>query len=188
MAAERRVGRQLQVALAGSSWVLLHDRLLPHTGHRVPFLAVGPSGVAVVAVLPAGPYLILDPYGLRAGDDELVAGWLPTRMWEGQYLLQHLMATPTRDLHFTGPVLGLAAIGRDPATKVPDGWSIEPPHRIDGYPIRTPAALGQYLRYLPITLGPGHVDQLVWLVDRHCPPAPHVQGDSTESPRDRDRS
>lgn len=182
IAAEQRVSRQLEAALAGTSWVLLHDRLLPHTEHRVPFLAVGPSGVALVAVLPPGPYLILAPYGLRAGEDELVSGWLPTRMWEGRYLLQQLMATPGRDLHFTGPVLALAAIGYDPATKVPDGWSVEPPHRIDNYPIRTPTALGQYLRYLPITLGSDHTEQLVRLVDQHCPPAPHTLGDSTESP------
>jgi len=172
--AEQRVGRQLQAALAGSSWVLFHDRLLPHTEHRVPFLAVGPSGVALVAVLPPGPYLILAPTGVRAGDDELVAGWLPARMWEGRYLLQQLMADPARDLHFTGPVLALAAIGYDRASKIPTGWSVDPPHRIDSYLIRTPTALGAYLRYLPMTLGPDHVDQLARLIDQRGPPAPHA--------------
>lgn len=171
--AERRVGRQLQDALAGSSWVVLHDRLLPQTEHRVPFLAVGPSGVALIAVLPPGPYLILKPTGVMAGDDELGSAWVPARMWELRYLLQQLLANPARNLPFTGPIFPLAAIGYDKATKIPTGWSSSAPHRIDNYQIRTPAALGQYLRYLPMTLGPGHVDQLVRLVDQRCPPAPH---------------
>lgn len=60
---EERIGRQLRAALAGSSWVLLHDRLLPGTEEQAPFFAVGPPGLALVAVLPPGPYLILTPPG-----------------------------------------------------------------------------------------------------------------------------
>ena len=75
--AEQRAGRELAAALAGTSWVLYHDRRLPHSEHRVPFIAVGPAGVALIAILPAGPYLILTPAGVKAGEDELSSGWLP---------------------------------------------------------------------------------------------------------------
>lgn len=94
-------------------------------------------------------------------------------MWEVRHLIQHLLANPARDLHFTGPVLALAAIGHDRASKIPTGWSADPPHRIDGYQIRTPAALGQYRRYLLVTLGPEHVDHFLRQIDQRCPPAPH---------------
>lgn len=94
-------------------------------------------------------------------------------MWETRYLVQQLMAEPARDLHFTGPVIAIAAIGHDKASKIPTGWSADPPYRIDGYQIRTPAIVGQYLRYLPMTLSPDHVGQLVRLIDQRCPPAPH---------------
>lgn len=68
--------------------MLFHDRRLPHIEHRVPFLAAGPSGLAVIAVLPSGPYLIMTPIGVKAGEDELTSGWLPARLWESRYLLQ----------------------------------------------------------------------------------------------------
>lgn len=90
IAAERRAGRALAAALTGSPWVLFHDRRLPHSEHRVPFLAAGPGGIALIAVLPAGPYLILAPTGVRAGEDELTLGWLPARVWESRYLMQQL--------------------------------------------------------------------------------------------------
>jgi len=139
----------------------------------VPFLAVGPGGIAVIAVLPAGPYLILVPTGVKAGEDELTSGWLPARVWESHYLLQQLAGAPSRDLQFTGPVIPLATEGYPRATKIPTGWSAQPPYRIDQYQIRRPTTLGQYLLYLPTIFAPYHISPLVRLVDQHCPPAPH---------------
>lgn len=172
--AEQRAGRELTAALAGSAWVLLHDRRLPQTEHRVPFLAVGPGGIAVIAILPAGPYRVLTPVGLVAGDDELGSAWLPARIWEARFLMRRLSDVTTRDLRFTGPVLPIATEGYPKATKrmVPDGWSADPPHRIDKYQIRRPAALGRYLQYLPTVFAPHHVTQLAQLVNQHCEPAP----------------
>lgn len=172
IAAEKRAGRELAAALAGSPWVLLHDRRLPHSEHRVPFLVVGPGGIAVVAILPSGPYLIMTPTGVRAGEDELTSGWLPTRIWEARYLLQQLVDATARDLRFTGPVIPLAAEGYPRATKIPAGWSAEPPYRIDQYQIRRPTTLGQYLLYLPTIFAPHHVTQLHHMVDQLCEPAP----------------
>lgn len=170
--AEQRAGHDLAAALAGSSWVLLHDRRLPNSEHRVPFIAVGPAGVALVSVLPAGPYLILAPGGVKAGDDELAYGWLPARIWEARYLMRQLSNLGTSGLRFTGPVMPMAMEGYPPATKIPAGWSAQPPYRIDQFPIRRPAVLGQYLNYLPRIFAPHHVAQLAQLVDQHCPPAP----------------
>ena len=172
IAAEQHAGRALAAALAGSSWVLLHDRRLPHSEHRVPFLAVGPAGIVVIALLPAGPYLILTPGGVRAGDDELASGWIPARVWEARFLMRQLADAATRDLRFTGPVLPVAVDVYPPSTKLPEGWSAQPPYCIGDYPIRRPAALAQFLQYLPARFAPHHVVQLAQLVDQRCEPAP----------------
>lgn len=172
IAAEKRAGRELAAALAGSPWVLLHDRRLPHSEHRVPFLVVGPGGIAVIAILPAGPYLIMTPTGVKAGEDELTSGWLPARIWESRYLLQQLVGATTRDLRFTGPVIPLATEGYPRASKIPAGWSAQPPYRIDQYQIRRPTTLGQYLLYLPTMFAPHHVAQLHHMVNQQCEPAP----------------
>jgi hypothetical protein len=172
--AEQRAGRDLVAGLAGTAWVLFHDRRLPHSEHRVPFLAVGPAGVALIGVVPAGPYLILTPTGVKAGDDELTSGWLPARLWEARYLMRQLSGIATRDLRFTGPVIPMAVEGHPRAEKIPVGWSAVPPYQIDQYQIRRPAVLGQYLTYLPAIFAPHHVTQLARLVDEHCPPAPTV--------------
>ena len=174
IAAEQRASRELAAALAGTSWVLYHDRRLPHSEHRVPFIAVGPAGVALIAILPAGPYLILTPAGVKAGEDELSSGWLPARIWESRYLMRQLSNVATRDLRFTGPVIPMAVEGYPRAKKIPTGWSAEPPYQINQYQIRRPAVLGQYLTYLPVIFAPHHVTQLAKLVDTHCPPAPVV--------------
>jgi hypothetical protein len=171
IAAEQRAGRELAAALAGASWVLFHDRRLPHSEHRVPFIAVGPAGVALIAILPAGPYLILTPAGVKAGEDELTSGWLPARIWESRYLMRQLIDIATRDLRFTGPVIPMAVEGHPRAKKIPNGWSAEPPYQINQYQIRRPAVLGQYLTYLPAIFAPRHVAQLAKLVGDHCPPA-----------------
>lgn len=171
-AAERRAGEQLAAQLAGSSWVVLHDRRLPCSEHRVPFIAVGPAGVALVSVLPPGPYLILEGGGVKAGDDELTDGWLPARIWEARYLVRQLTGTGTAGVRFTGPVFPMAMEGYPPARKIPPGWAAQPPYRIDDFPIRRPAVLGDYLNYLPGIFAPHHVTQLAHLVDQQCPPAP----------------
>ena len=170
--AEQRAGDDLAASLAGSPWVLLHDRRLPHSEHRVPFIAVGPAGIALISILPAGPYLILVPGGVKAGEDELAFGWLPARVWEARYLMRNLSNVGTGGLRFSGPVMPMAMEGYPRATKIPDGWSDQPPYRIDQFPIRRPAVLGQYLNYLPRIFAPHHVAQLAKLVDQHCPPAP----------------
>jgi hypothetical protein len=176
VAAEQKAGRELAAALAGTSWVLLHDRRLPHSEHRVPFVAVGPAGVALIAILPAGPYLILNPVGIKAGDDELSSGWLPARIWESRYLMRQLTDVATRDLRFTGPIIPMAVEGHPRAKKIPAGWSAEPPYQINQYQIRRPAPLAQYLTYLPAIFAPHHVTQLAQLVDQNCPPAPLAAG------------
>jgi hypothetical protein len=43
----------------------------------------------------------------------------------------------------------MAMEGYPRATKIPVGWSAQPPNRIDQYQIRRPAVLSQYLSYLP---------------------------------------
>ena len=172
IAAEQRAGRELAAALAGTSWVLYHDRRLPHSEHRVPFIAVGPAGVALIAILPAGPYLILTPAGVKAGDDELSSGWLPARIWESRYLMRQLTNVATRDLRFTGPIIPIAIEAISAGKEDPPGWSAEPPYQVNQYQIRRPDVLGQYLTYLPTIFAPHHVTQLAKLVDQHCPPAP----------------
>lgn len=176
ISAEQRADHDLVAALAGSPWVLLHDRRLPLSEHRVPFIAVGPAGIAVISILPAGPYLILTPTGVKAGEDELAYGWLPARIWEARYLMRTLSNVGTAGLRFTGPVMPMAMEGYPRAAKMPDGWSDQPPYRIDQFPIRRPAVLGQYLNYLPQIFAPHHVAQLVQLVDQQCPPAPTPPG------------
>jgi hypothetical protein len=176
ISAEQRAGHDLVAVLAGSPWVLLHDRRLPLSEHRVPFIAVGPAGIALISVLPAGPYLILSPSGVKAGEDELAYGWLPARIWEARYLMRNLSNVGTAGLRFTGPVMPMAMEGYPRATRMSEGWSAQPPYRIDRFPIRRPAVLGQYLNYLPRIFAPHHVTQLVQLVDQHCPPAPTPPG------------
>ncbi len=172
IAAEQNAGRQLASALAGTGWVLLHDRRLPNTEHRVPFLCVGPAGVVVVSMLPPGPYLILEPAGVRAGESELAFGWMPTRIWEVRYLVEALTTTEDDQLHFRGPVFPVAVEAYPRATQLPVGWSAEPPYRIDDFHIRRPGPLAEFLCGLPTTFAPHHVRQLTELVDQHCPPAP----------------
>lgn len=179
--AERRAGRELEAALAGSGSVLLHDRRLPHSEHRVPFVAIGPAGIAVIAIVPAGPYLILTPSGVKAGGDELAYGWLPARVWEARYLMRQLSNVGTAGLRFMGPVMPMAMEGFPRASKIPEGWSAQPPYRIDLFPIRQPAVLGQYLNYLPRIFAPHHVVQLAQLVDQHCPPAPTTASTRSEA-------
>jgi len=179
IAAEQRAARELTAALSGSSWMLLHDRRLPGSEHRVPFIAVGPAGVALIAIVPAGPYLILAPSGVKAGEDELAFGWLPARVWEARYLMRQLYNIGSGNWRFTGPVIPIAAEGFPRAPKIPAGWSAQPPYRIDQYQIRRPTILAQYLTYLPRIFAPAHVELLARLIDEDCPAAPVPHGSET---------
>lgn len=173
--AEVRAGNFLASALTGTGWVLLHDRRLPHTEHRVPFLAAGPGGLAIISMLPPGPYQVLQPTGVLAGDDELTHGWMLTRLWETRHLVRELAGHGiSQGVGFAGPVLSLAVEGYPRASKVPTGWSAVPPHRIDDYQIRTPSGLAHFLCSLPGRFAPPHVAGLARLVDEQCPPAPRL--------------
>lgn len=169
--AETQAATELGKALKGTSWVVLHDRLLPGTEHRVAFLAVGPAGVAILTLVPRGPYLVSSD-GLRAGEEELTASWLPTRTWETRSVLEALGRTPTRDLVFRGPVYPVGVVGYLSRKRIPSGWMAVPPLRLGVLPIRNAPGTGQLLRSLPGPLGPVHVQALVDLVDDLCPPAP----------------
>ena len=173
IAAERRAGEELAAALVGTTWVLLHDRRLPHSEHRVPFVAVGPGGVALITIVPAGPYQALDG-AVKAGSDELTSGWLPARVWEASYLMRCLSNVGTTGLRFTGPVWPTAMEGYPCATKIPEGWSGEPPGLIGQVMVRQPGVLAANLGYFPRVFAPHHVAQLAQLVDHHCPSAPQV--------------
>ncbi|HEY5848707.1 MAG TPA: hypothetical protein VIT42_18145 [Microlunatus sp.] len=177
--AENRAGRELADAVAGSSWVLFHDRRLSARRASGVVHRRWSGGNSVDRDLPAGPYLILAPSGVKAGEDELAYGWLPARVWEARYLMRQLSNVGTAGLRFAGPVMPMAMEGYPRASKIPDGWSAQPPYRIDQFPIRRPAVLGQYLSYLPRIFAPHHVAQLAQLVDQHCPPAPEAPSATT---------
>ena len=170
--AEEAAASGLRRSLQGTSWVLLHDRLLPGTEHRLPFVAVGPAGVAVLTILPRGPYMDFREQGFMAADEELTAAWLPTRLWEARLLLEALVRTPARDLVFRGPVFPLALVAYLKRSRVPSGWSALPPVQLQSLPIRNAAGAGRFLRSLPAPLSSPQVAALVALIDDLCPPAP----------------
>ncbi len=170
--AEEAASRGLRRSFQGTPWVLLHDRLLPGTEHRLSFVAVGPAGVAVLTILPRGPYMDFRDQGFMAADEELTAAWLPTRLWEARLLLEALVRTPARDLVFRGPVFPLALVAYLKRMRVPSGWSALPPVQLQSLPIRNAVGAGRFLRSLPSPLSSSQVGALVALIDDLCPPAP----------------
>lgn len=84
--------------LIGDGWHILPDRLLPDTGHRLPFLLVGPAGVIIVNVIPDSEPLRLDENGnLHAGHHNL-GSWVDTRHWEIARTVQGLTAIDAGDV------------------------------------------------------------------------------------------
>lgn len=77
---EEQVAKRLQ-EFTVDGWQILADRLLPHTGHRIPFLLVGPAGVVLVNVIPTDHPLALFNDVLYAREHDLTR-WLATRRWE----------------------------------------------------------------------------------------------------------
>lgn len=165
---EQRAASQLTMP---PRWRLVYDRVLPGTEHRVPFLLVGPAGVLVVAILPAGPYGLIEGGGVTAGDGDLNI-WVTTRRWEVRMLADHLANHRDGHWQFAGPVYSLALHAHPPRSS-PAGLMIEPPRIIEGLSaIRKPTACRDFLASLPSVLPAHVVDDLEAQVDRLCLPAP----------------
>lgn len=165
---EQRTADQLTMP---PRWRLLHDRVLPGTEHRVPFVLVGPAGVLIATIMPAGPYGLIDGGGVTAGDGDLNV-WVTTRRWEVTTLADHLVNHRDGAWQFGGPVYSLVLQARPPAAAA-DGLMSEPPRLIEGLSaIRKPTACRDFLGSLPAVLPQHVVDDLEQQVDRLCPLAP----------------
>lgn len=165
---EQRAASQLTMP---PRWRLLHDRVLPGTEHRVPFVLVGPAGVLIATLLPAGPYGLIEGGGVTAGDGDL-NHWVTTRRWEVTTLADHLTNNREGSWQFVGPVYSLALQAR-PSAPAPAGLTVEPPRLIEGLSaIRKHGACQDFLGSLPAVLPPHVVDDLEQQVNRLCPLAP----------------
>lgn len=80
---------QVLAELVGEGWSILPDRLLPATGHRVPFLLVGPAGVAVISIIEDRKPLYFHEGDLYSGYHNLSL-WISTREWEMARTIQGL--------------------------------------------------------------------------------------------------
>lgn len=137
----------------------------------------------MIAILPAGPYLILTPTGVKAGEDELTSGWLPARIWESRYLLQQPAGATTRDLQFTGLAIplatrGLALCHQDPgrlvsAAPLPDRPVPDPP---PDHARPVPSVPADQLRAPPRDPAPRH------MVNQPCEPAPLLHRNPPDEP------
>ncbi|MGH3809254.1 MAG: hypothetical protein ACRDRU_22065 [Pseudonocardiaceae bacterium] len=188
--AERCIAAELD-GLAASGWVLLHDRVLPGGEHRVAHIAVGSSGVFIVAPIPdTGPLRIAGAVEEGIDNRELYAGplhlgvWLTTRRWELEQL-EPAIAAGMEDVVWTGPTAGVAVLVptvpwwrlRGASTEVP-----EMPYEWNGIEFRPLGVLLDTLTGLPSTLDRPAVAALAAVVEGLCPPAGRVD-EPQDSPR-----
>lgn len=183
---ERRVAAELGT-LAADGWVMLHDRLLPGTHHRLAHVAVGPAGVVVVTPMPVG---LLQIVGHEVeGDDyrQLYAGslhldtWLNARRWEVAQL-EPAIAQSMQDIVWSGPTVPIAV------HVPPRGWREwvwprragadvpDMPFEWRGVELRPLSAVVAMLSGLPSPLSRTEVASVASVVEQLCPPAGRADG------------
>ncbi len=102
--------------------MVLHDRLLPGTEHRLAHVLAGPIGVVLVTEIPEprrghGP-LRLAPNGVLHSGDVVLADWLDTRWWEADYL-QIILTQELAHWPWNGAVIPVLVAPAPPAAQPP---------------------------------------------------------------------
>jgi hypothetical protein len=162
--------------LEAAGWVLLHDRLLPGTHHRIPHLAVGPAGLAVVVPLPEAGTIHLvsddeDQWLYINGNQR--AEWQLARKWEGD-AVDGAAAEVLSDVAWTGPTFTVLVDAGDLSVRAAvRGQPIrrQPPNTISGMMLTNGARLAPLLRDLPATLAPHEVRRFADALDSAFVPA-----------------
>lgn len=175
---ERYAARELE-KLRGLGWVVLHDRLVPGTEHRLAHLLVGPAGVIIASLPPNGDALRLADKTLYAGANALDE-WCGTRWWEAE-TLNTAMGQRLVGWSWQGPVFPLVLVdeerfttprwARAMWTRRTEASVAGPPLVYNRIAIRDVAHARQWVTALASPLGPITSAQLAGAIEEMCPPA-----------------
>lgn len=165
------------VELTASGWVVLHDRLLTGTEHRLAHILVGPIGVVLVTEIPEprrghGP-VRLAPNGVLHSGDVVLADWLDTRWWEADYL-QIILTQELAHWPWNGAVIPVL-VTPGPASS---SAALPLPPVIAGATVRTASQLVPWLGTLPQPLSRLAVAHLAETLREQCEPAAVDEGRS----------
>lgn len=153
--------------LTASGWVVLHDRLLTGTEHRLAHVLAAPIGVVLVTEIPEHGPLRLAPNGVLHSGDVVLADWLDTRWWEADYL-QIILTQELAHWPWNGAVI--------PVLVAPDSAALPLPPVIAGATVRTASQLVPWLGTLPQPLSRLAVAHLAETLREQCEPAAVDEG------------
>lgn len=153
--------------ITASGWVVLHDRLLTGTEHRLAHVLAGPIGVVLVTEMPEHGPLRLSANGALFSGDVLLSDWLDTRWWEAEYL-QIILTGELAHWPWNGAVT--------PVLLAPDNLAVPLPPVIAGATVRTRAQLAPWLATLPQPLSRLAVAHLAETLREVCEPAAVDEG------------
>jgi hypothetical protein len=176
---ERAVARALRPLEAGG-WVVLYDRELTDSRHRVAALAIGPSGVTVVTPLPHAGLVRTYPGPAPEEPDRLVIGgvnesaWDETRRWESVEL-DELIPAALGDTVWEGTTMrcyvALGVLRAHRLALTPKRF-LHYPRPVNTMPCVPPWALRRRIaEEQPATLGPEQVQILASVLHRAFRPA-----------------
>ncbi|WP_380162701.1 hypothetical protein [Kineococcus sp. R86509] len=153
--------------LTAAGWVVLHDRLLTGTEHRLAHVLVGPIGVVLVTEMPEHGPLRLLPNGVLVSGDVVLTDWLDTRWWEADYL-QIILTQELAHWPWNGAVI--------PVLIAPNSTSFPLPPVIANATVRTTTQLVPWLSTLPQPLSRLAVAHLAETLREQCEPAAVDEG------------
>jgi hypothetical protein len=138
-------------------WHVLHDRLVPDSAHRIPFLLVGGAGIFPVSIIEDPEPLMWNPdqdivYTAKRG----LVRWFQTRAWERDQLARGIGG---------GVVVWPIAVHMPPK---PVGLPVITSR---GVALTNPATIGSWIRDHANTLSREQVALLAAQVEVLCPPA-----------------